>query len=167
MTSINKVILVGRLGRDPEMRFTPGGDAVTNFSIATNRRWKDAQGEQREQTEWHNLIAWRKIAEQANQFLLKGRLVYVEGHLETRSWDDKDTAKKMYRTEIVIEVFRMLDTKAEAEANGAATPDRVSASGETYRPSSAQGRPTGKTAAVVLATGVDPDRYMDLDDTPF
>jgi len=167
MTSINKVILVGRLGRDPEMRFTPGGDAVTNFSIATNRRWKDAQGEPREQTEWHNLIAWRKIAEQANQFLLKGRLVYVEGHLETRSWDDKDSGKKMYRTEIVIEVFRMLDTKAEAEANGAATPDRVSTSGETYRPSSAQGRSTGKTSPVVLAAGGDPDRYMDLDDTPF
>ena len=114
--SMNKVILIGRLGRDPEMKFTPGGEAVCNFSLATSRSWNNANsGERQEVTEWHNVVAWRKLAEQCNEYLTKGRLVMIEGRLETRSWDDKDTGKKMYRTEVVADNMVMLDPKPNGE----------------------------------------------------
>ena len=114
--SMNKVILIGRLGRDPEMKFTPGGESVCNFSLATSRSWNNANsGERQEVTEWHNIVAWRKLAEQCNEYLSKGRLVMIEGRLETRSWDDKDTGKKMYRTEVVADNMVMLDPKPNGE----------------------------------------------------
>lgn len=90
MSSINKAIVVGRVGRDAEMRYTPDGSAMTTFSVATNRTWTTQTGEKQEATEWHNIVAWRQVAEVAGRWVKRGRLVYVEGRLETRSWDDKD-----------------------------------------------------------------------------
>lgn len=105
---VNKVILIGNLGRDPEMRSLPSGQAVATFSIATNRRWKDRDGQKQEQTEWHNIVVFGRQAEVAGQYLTKGKQIYLEGRLQTRSWDDKQSGEKKYRTEIVCENFQML-----------------------------------------------------------
>ncbi len=104
---LNKVMIIGRLTQDPQARTTPQGIAVTNFSVATNRVWKNQQGEQQDSTEYHNVVAWRRLAEICAQYLLKGRQVYVEGHLQTRSWDGQDGHKR-YRTEIVADNMIML-----------------------------------------------------------
>lgn len=108
---LNKVMLIGNMTRDPELRYTPAGQAVASFSVATNRRWTNNQtGEQQEQAEFHNIVAWAKLAETANQLLTKGRKVYVEGRLQTRSWEGQDGVKK-YRTEIVADNLIVLDKK--------------------------------------------------------
>lgn len=100
MAGLNKVILIGNLGRDPELRKTPSGTSVVSFSIATTERWTDKNGSRQDRTEWHNIVAWSRLAELAHQYLRKGRSVYIEGRITTRSWDDKDGNKK-YKTEIV------------------------------------------------------------------
>ena len=105
--SINKVILIGRLGKDPEMRFTPSGKAVTNFTLATNENWTDQSGEKQERTEWHRVVTWGKLAENCAKLLAKGKQVYVEGRIQTRSWDDKD-GNKRYTTEVVANTMQML-----------------------------------------------------------
>jgi len=111
MGSVNKVILVGNLGKDAETKFTPSGTSVTNFNLATTRRWKDQQsGEWKEQTDWHRVKYWR--AENVANYLLKGKQVYVEGRLETRSYDDKD-GKKVYTTEVVCEHLVLLGSRQE------------------------------------------------------
>jgi single-strand DNA-binding protein len=110
MASVNKVILVGNLGRDPEVRFMPNGDAVCNFSIATTDSWKDKAGAKQERTEWHNIVMYRKLAEIAGEYLKKGRPVYVEGRLQTRKWQDKDGNDK-YTTEIIGDQMQMLGSK--------------------------------------------------------
>lgn len=107
---LNKVMLIGRLTRDPEARTTPQGQAVTTFSVATGLRWKDATGNVQEKTEFHNVVAWRKLAETCAQYLKKASRIYVEGRLQTRSWDDPQGQKK-YRTEIVLDNMIMLDSK--------------------------------------------------------
>lgn len=100
MASLNKAIIIGNLGKDPEVRFTPGGAAVCNFSVATSEKWKDkASGEMREQTEWHRIVVWGKSAENCGQYLKKGRPVCVEGRIQTREWTDKENVKR-YSTEI-------------------------------------------------------------------
>lgn len=106
-------MIIGRLTRDPEARTTPQGAAVTNFSVATSRVWKDDAGNQKENTEFHNVVAWRRLAEICAQYLSKGRQVYIEGHLQTRSWDDQSGQKK-YRTEIVADNMIMLGSRSEA-----------------------------------------------------
>jgi single-strand DNA-binding protein len=111
--SLNKVLLIGNVGRDPEMRYLASGEAVTTFSLATNRRWTGDDGQPREQTEWHAVVAWRKLAEQCNDYLARGRLVYVEGRLQTRSWDDPATGVKRYRTEVVAERMVLLDSRSD------------------------------------------------------
>ncbi|PID52030.1 MAG: single-stranded DNA-binding protein [Candidatus Moraniibacteriota bacterium] len=103
--NVNKAIVVGRLTQDPEMRTTPNGQTVANFTIATNTKWKDQSGQQQERTEFHNIVAWGRRGEIIGQYVTKGQELYVEGRLETRNWDDKDTGKKMYRTEIIMENF--------------------------------------------------------------
>ena len=108
---VNKVILVGNLGRDPEVRSTPSGQPVASFSLATTRRWRDKNGQRQEQTEWHNIVVWGKQAEIAGQYLTKGKQIFLEGRLQTRSWDDKQSGEKKYRTEIVCDNFQMLGTK--------------------------------------------------------
>ncbi len=104
---INKAILVGNLGRDPEVRFTPSGRAVARFPVATTERWTDQQGQRQEKTEWHNVVVWGKQAETCGQYLSKGRQVYVEGRISTRNYDDKD-GNKRYITEVVARDVRFL-----------------------------------------------------------
>ena len=106
-TVVNKVILVGNLGKDPEVRFTPNGRALAKFSVATSEKWTDQQGQKQERTEWHNIVVWGKQAETCGQYLSKGRQVYVEGSIRTRNYDDKDGNKK-YITEIVARDVRFL-----------------------------------------------------------
>jgi single-strand DNA-binding protein len=109
--SLNKVILIGNLGKDPEVSYTPSGIAVAKFSMATSEKWKDAEGNFVEKTEWHNIVAWRKLAEICGQYLKKGSKAYIEGKLQTRSWDDKNTGVKKYMTEIVADNLIMLDSR--------------------------------------------------------
>ncbi len=101
MASVNKVILIGNLGKDPEVKYTPGGMAVARFSIATNERVKDKDGNWGDRTEWHNIVLFDRKAEVAGEYLKKGRTVYIEGSIRTNSWDDKETGQKKYRTEII------------------------------------------------------------------
>lgn len=109
MASVNKVILVGNIGRDPETRFSPDGAAICNISIATTSQWKDkASGEKREETEWHRCVAYNRLAEIIGEYCKKGRSIYVEGRLKTRKWKDKDTGADRYATDIVIDQMQML-----------------------------------------------------------
>ncbi|SCY43058.1 single-strand binding protein [Nitrosospira sp. Nl5] len=110
MASVNKVILIGNLGKDPETRYMPNGDAVTNITLATTETWKDKNGEKQEKTEWHRVTFYRKLAEIAGEYLKKGRPVYVEGRLETRKWTDKSGAER-YTTEIIASDMKMLGSK--------------------------------------------------------
>lgn len=105
---VNKVILIVNLGKDPEVRSTPGGQPVASFSIATSRRWRDKNNQKQEQTEWHNIVVWGKLAEVVGKYLVKGKQVYIEGRLQTRSWDDRNTGEKKFRTEVVCENLQML-----------------------------------------------------------
>jgi len=116
--SVNKVILVGRLGRDPETRFTSGGQAVSNFSLATDSSYKDKSGERQKKTEWHKIVVWGKQAEIAQQYLKKGSLIFIDGRLQTREWQDKEGQKK-YTTEVVVNDFRMLGGRGDGMAAGA------------------------------------------------
>ncbi len=111
---VNKVILVGNLGRDPELRSTPSGQSVASFSMATTRKWRDRDGNRQEQTEWHNIVCWGRQAEIAGQYLNKGKQIYVEGRLQTRSWEDKQSGEKKYRTEIVCDNFQMLGSRGDS-----------------------------------------------------
>jgi single-strand DNA-binding protein len=113
--TVNKVILVGRLGKDPELRSIPSGTSVAKFSLATDERFTDKSGEKQERTEWHNVVAWGKLAEICGQYLRKGKLVYIEGSIRTDSWDDKETGVKKYRTEIIANTMQMLDKKGDDE----------------------------------------------------
>lgn len=106
MASVNKVILIGNVGRDPEVRFMPNGEAVANFSIATTENWKDKSGVKQEKTEWHNIVIYRKLAEIAGEYLKKGRPVYIEGRLQTRKWEKEGVTH--YTTEIVADQMQML-----------------------------------------------------------
>lgn len=115
MASVNKVILVGNLGRDPEMRYMPNGEAVCNFSIATTDNWKDKNGQKQEKTEWHNIVMYRRLAEIAGEYLKKGRPVYVEGRLQTRKWE-KDGVTR-YSTEIIADQMQMLGGRDGAGSN--------------------------------------------------
>lgn len=107
---LNKVMIIGNVGRDPEMRYTPSGKPVTSFSVATSRSWVNAQGERREATEWFNVVAWRDLAEICSQCLTKGSRVYIEGRLQTRSWEDQE-GQKHYRTELVANEIIVLDSR--------------------------------------------------------
>jgi len=135
MASVNKVILIGNLGKDPEIRYMPGGDAVCNITLATTETWKDKNGEKQEKTEWHRVTFYRKLAEIAGEYLKKGRPVYVEGRLETRKWTDKAGVER-YTTEIIANEMKMLGAKpgsgsfevVESEDRGQKTEDSRPAS---------------------------------------
>jgi len=116
--SLNRAMLIGNLGRDPELRYTPAGVAVASFTIATNESWKDQDGNLQERTEWHNIVAWRKLAEICGEYLKKGKKIYVEGKIQTRSYDDKNTGAKRYITEIVADNIIMLDGRGGASSEG-------------------------------------------------
>ena len=110
---INKVILLGNLGRDPEIRSTASGVPVANLSLATNRRWNDRDGNLKEQTEWHRVVVFGRQAEVAGQYLARGRQIFVEGRLQTRSWEDRQTGETKYSTEVVCELFKMLGRRGD------------------------------------------------------
>ena len=114
MASVNKVIVLGNLGKDPDLRHLPNGDAVCNFSLATTESWKDKEGNKQDKTEWHNIVIFRKLAEIAGEYLKKGRPVYIEGRLQTRKWQDKE-GKDRYTTEIVADQMQMLGSREEAK----------------------------------------------------
>jgi single-strand DNA-binding protein len=116
--SVNKVILVGRLGRDPETRFTGGGQAVANFTMATDESFKDKSGQRQKRTEWHKIVVWGKQAEIAQQYLKKGSLIFAEGRIQTREWQDKENQKRT-TTEIVLNNFRMLGGRGDGAQGGA------------------------------------------------
>jgi single-strand DNA-binding protein len=128
MASVNKVIIVGNLGRDPETRYSPDGAAMTNVSIATTSQWKDkATGEKREETEWHRVAFFGRLAEIAGEYLRKGSQVYIEGRLRTRKWQDKESGQDRYSTEIVADVMQMLGSRSGAGAPPADDEARASA----------------------------------------
>ena len=116
MGSLNKAMIIGRLGADPEVRYTQNNTAVARMSVATNERYKDSNGEWQETTEWHRVVAWARLAENCQQFLKKGSLVYFEGPIQTRSWEDKE-GQKQYTTEIKALGMQMLDSRGSAESD--------------------------------------------------
>jgi single-strand DNA-binding protein len=118
MAGVNKVILVGNLGTDPEVRYTPSGKAVANFSLATNEQWTNKDGEKEERTEWHRIVAWGRLGEICGEYLSKGSQVYIEGKIQTRAWEDRD-GNKRYTTEIIAQTMQMLGgiSRKEGEAS--------------------------------------------------
>ncbi|GBU20548.1 single-stranded DNA-binding protein [Fibrobacteres bacterium R8-0-B4] len=122
MASVNKVILIGNLGRDPELRYTPQGRPVVNFSLATTERWTSKSGEKQERTEWHKIVLWGRQAEVANQYLKKGSPCYIEGRITTRSWEDKDKGKR-YSTEIEGLSLQLLGSRGDSQPHAPAQPD--------------------------------------------
>ena len=116
--NLNKVMLIGRLGRDPEIRYTNSGSAVANFSVATTETWKDKQGQRQERTEWHNIVAWGRLADFSQNYLKKGKLIYVEGRLQTRDWTDKDNVKH-YKTETVANTINFMEKLSDSQGQGA------------------------------------------------
>ena len=115
---VNKVFLIGNLGRDPEVRSTASGTSVANFSIATSRRWRDRDGNRQEETEWHYVVCWGRQAEVAGQYLTRGRQVFVEGRLKTSSWEDRNSGEKRYRTEVICDNFQMLGSRNDGGGGG-------------------------------------------------
>lgn len=116
--SVNKVILLGNVGKDPEIRSTPGGTMVANFTLATSDRQKDAQGNWQDRTEWHNLVAFQRTAEIIRDYVKKGTKLYVEGKIQTRSWDDKESGQKRYRTEIIVNDLSLLSGRDDGGSSG-------------------------------------------------
>jgi single-strand DNA-binding protein len=116
--SVNKAILIGRLGKDPETRYTSAGQAVCTFSLATDETYKDRNGERQKRTEWHRITLWGKLAEIAQKYLKKGQLVFIEGRIQSRQWDDKNTGQKRNATDIVANEMRMLTSRAESGGGG-------------------------------------------------
>jgi single-strand DNA-binding protein len=162
MASVNKVILVGNLGRDPEVRFMPNGEAVCNFSIATTDSWKDKSGQKQERTEWHNIVMYRKLAEIAGEYLKKGRPVYVEGRLQTRKWQTKE-GQDRYTTEIIADQMQMLGGRDGGGSNTYEAMDE-----DQSMPSPSQqtaARPSQSAPASAPASGGDFDAFED--DIPF
>jgi single-strand DNA-binding protein len=116
--SLNKVMLIGNLGKDPEVKYTPQGTPIAKLALATNERYKDKDGQWQDRTEWHNVVLWQRLAEIAGEYLKKGSKVYIEGRLQTRSWDDKQTNQKRYMTEIVASDILLLSGRGEGESVG-------------------------------------------------
>ncbi|MGZ6266319.1 MAG: single-stranded DNA-binding protein [Candidatus Limnocylindrales bacterium] len=158
--SLNKAMIIGNLGRDPEMRYTQNGQAVTQFTVAVNRNYKDSSGEWKEETEWFRVVAWAALAERTAEYLRKGRKVYVEGRLQTRSWDDKD-GQKRYTTELIANTVTALDPRPRED--GAAEP----VGGRPVR-RDASGSPAGPDDAPASPSGPGDDFGSgDLDELPF
>lgn len=164
MSSVNKVILIARVGRDPETRFAPSGSAVVNISAATSRGWKDkATGEKHEETEWHRLVAYDRLAEVIGEYLRKGSLVYFEGRLKTRKWQDKE-GRDVYTTEIVVDQMQMLGSRDGAAAAPDNSPRTTAPAGPARASAPATApRPRPPAAAPAQSTSFDD---MD-DDIPF
>jgi single-strand DNA-binding protein len=161
--SVNKVILVGRLGQNPEVRYTPSGAAVANFSVATNESWTDKSGQKQERTEWHRIVVWGKLAELCSQYLSKGRQAYIEGRLQTREWQDKDGVKK-YTTEVQAQTVQFLGAGQGAGAGaGEGRPARDVGNGHAA-PEEPAFAPAGRGAA---GAGPADEPSFTEDDIPF
>ena len=130
---VNKAILIGRLGKDPEVRYTPDGAMVTNFNLATDEQWKDKNGEKVQKTEWHRIVAFGKLAEICGNYLVKGKLIFVEGRIQTRSLEDKEGVKR-YTTEIVANNMQMLDSKGQNKADESSSDSMSSNSASSSTP---------------------------------
>jgi single-strand DNA-binding protein len=158
MSSVNKAIIIGHLGRDPETRYLPNGDAVTNIAVATSEQWKDKNtGEKKEQTEWHRVTFYRKLAEIAGQYLKKGSSVYLEGKLQTRKWTDKDGIER-YTTEIIADSMQMLGSGPKSNGSSEETADGPYVNDAEPNPNRSRSRPPSKPAP----------NFEDLDDSiPF
>ena len=154
--SVNKAILVGRLGKDPETRYMTNGEAVTNVTLATSENWKDKAGEKQEKTEWHNLVFYRRLAEVAGEYLKKGSQIYVEGKIQTRKWQDKETGKDRYTTEIIVNEMQMLGSKTGGAGSFEVVENNQSA--PAARPSS------GATAAAKPAAPASKSNFDNFDD---
>lgn len=145
MAGVNRVIIVGNLGSDPEIRHTQGGDAVATLSVATSETWKDKSGEKQERTEWHRVVMWRRLAEIAQQYLRKGSKVYLEGKLQTRKWQAQDGSDR-YTTEIVADQMQMLDSRTggdQSAPRGQGSPSGQSGSRDAHSASYAAQEPSG------------------------
>jgi single-strand DNA-binding protein len=127
--SLNKVQLIGNLGKDPEVKYTPQGTPVAKITLATNERYKDKDGQWQDRTEWHNVVLWQRLAEIAGEYLKKGGKVYIEGRLQTRSWDDKTTGQKKYMTEVVASDLILLGGRGEGAGEGSSGYSRGAAAG--------------------------------------
>jgi single-strand DNA-binding protein len=139
--SVNKVILLGNVGKDPEIRSTPGGTMVASFSLATSDRFQDAQGNWQDRTEWHNLVAFKRTAEIVRDYVKKGSKLYIEGKLTTRSWEDKETKQKRYKTEIVVFDLSLLSGREEGSGGGRPASSGSSAASFDQRPPAEAGAP--------------------------
>lgn len=148
---LNKTMLIGRLTRDPEVRNTASGQSVASFGVATGRVWKDQSGAKQEKTDFHNVVAWGKLAEICGQYLSKGRQVYIEGRLQTRDWQGQDGVKR-YRTEIVAENMIMLGSKP---------------AGGSFAPATPAGRETAATADAIPIINADEEEEIKVEDIPF
>jgi single-strand DNA-binding protein len=135
--SLNKVLIIGNLGKDPEVRFTPGGRAVARFPVATSEVWSDQEGQRQERTEWHNVVVWGKQAETCGQYLSKGRQVFLEGSIRSRQYDDKD-GNKRYITEVIAQRVQFLGSRGEGAGAGAARGGGGGASSEAPPPPMAE-----------------------------
>ena len=152
---LNKAMIIGRVTQDPELRTIPSGQQVVSFGVATNRTWKDKEGQKQDKAEFHNVVAWRKLAEIIGQYVKKGSKIYIEGRLETRSWEDQNGTKK-YRTEIIADNMIMLDSRGQNQGGGAPVPPP---------PGAAQAQ---APAAQAPQPKVDnPDEEISVEDIPF
>lgn len=158
--SLNKAMIIGNLGRDPEMRYTPSGQAVTQFTVAVNRNYRDNNGEWQEETEWFRVVAWAQLAERTAEYLRKGRKVYVEGRLQTRSWEDQN-GQKRYTTELIANTVTPLDPRPRDEGD----PGPAGAFGRSGE--RAEGERAGAPAGARADGGANLDAGADLDDLPF
>jgi single-strand DNA-binding protein len=142
--SVNKVILVGNLGKDPEVKYTPQGTPVAKITLATNERFKDKDGNWQDRTEWHNVVLWQRLAEIAGEYLKKGGKVYIEGRLQTRSWDDKQTGQKKYMTEVVANDLVLLGGRGESGGDFSGGSSRgASAGGNNFDQRTPEPEPAG------------------------
>ncbi|MFY3646993.1 single-stranded DNA-binding protein [Achromobacter xylosoxidans] len=167
MASVNKVILVGNLGRDPDVRYSPDGAAVCNVSLATTSSWKDkTSGQKREETEWHRVVMYGRLAEIAGEYLAKGRAVYIEGRLKTRKWQDKDTGADRYSTEIVADQMQMLGGREDGGGGGGGYDDAPARQPQQRAPAQRPAPQQRPAAQAAPAAGRSDLADMD-DDIPF
>ncbi len=132
MKSVNKVILIGNLGKDPEVKYTPQGTPVAKITLATNERFKGKDGNWQDRTEWHNVVLWQRLAEIAGEYLKKGGKVYIEGRLQTRSWDDKQTGQKKYMTEVVANDLVLLGGRGEGSGDYSSSRSAAASGGNNF-----------------------------------
>lgn len=167
--SVNKVTLLGRLGGDPELKYTPSGMAVCNFTVATSEAWVDKSGQKQERTEWHRVVVWGKLGELCNQYLAKGRQAYIEGSLQTRSWEDKN-GQKRYVTEIMASTVQFLGGNANAsnKEEGNSKPEKNTSNRETKNSQSrSQNNDPGPSDGDFKEYDISSDTNFTADDIPF